>query len=50
MTKIMEFVYLEDIHIVFFLTVNKQITGKIQNVSYFIAEHSRFIKYTWCIQ
>ena len=41
----MKFAHLEDVHIGFYLTVNKLTTDKTQNMFYLIAEHFDFIKY-----
>ena len=41
----MELMRLKEIHIVFFLSVNKLMTDKTQNMFYLIAKHSGFIKY-----
>ena len=41
----MELAHLEDVHIIFYLAVKKQIIEKMQNISSLMTEHSEFRKY-----
>ena len=42
-------IYSEDVPLLFYLAINKQIRDKMQNIFYLIAEHFSFMKYKYTL-